>query len=103
MVLHSASCFCNLCSRIFVQELKALESYDIPDPDYSGYVKKNLFDKTSSELPAKKKELQAKLTNDEATKLTMGQDNSMSMKVSYTGKEYKSSWCVWWNSVSSDI
>lgn len=50
------------------EKLKALEGYDVPDPDYSGWVKKDLFDKTSSELAAKKKELQAKLTDDEAAK-----------------------------------
>ena len=50
------------------EKLKALEDYDIPDPDYSGHVEKKLFDKVSSELAAKKKELQAKLTDDEAAK-----------------------------------
>ncbi len=47
------------------EKLKALESYDLPDADYSGYVKKDVFDKTASELAAKKKELSAKLTEDE--------------------------------------
>lgn len=50
------------------EKLKALEGYEIPDPDYSGHVEKKLFDKVSSELAAKKKELQAKLTDDEAAK-----------------------------------
>ena len=44
------------------EKLKALEGYDVPDPDYSGYVKKDVFDKTASELAAKKKELNGKLT-----------------------------------------
>jgi hypothetical protein len=26
------------------EKLKALEGYDVPDPDYSGYVKKDVFD-----------------------------------------------------------
>lgn len=47
------------------QKLEALEKYDIPDPDYSGYVKKSVFDKTASDLAAKKKELAAKMTEDE--------------------------------------
>ena len=47
-------------------KLKALEAFDLPDPDYSGYVKKDLFDKTASELAARKKELRAKQTEDEA-------------------------------------
>lgn len=38
------------------QKLEALEKYDIPDPDYSGYVKKDTFDKTASELAKLKKE-----------------------------------------------
>lgn len=50
------------------EKLKALESYVIPEPDYSGYVKKDVFDKTASELSAKKRELQSKLTEDEAVK-----------------------------------
>lgn len=49
-------------------KLKALESYDVPDPDMSGFVSKEQFDKTASELAAKKKELRDKLTDDEAAK-----------------------------------
>lgn len=49
-------------------KLKALEAYDVPDPDYSGFVTKEQFDKTASELAAKKKELRDKLTDDEAAK-----------------------------------
>ena len=47
------------------EKLKALEEYDVPDPDYSGYVKKEQFDKTASELAAKKKELFEKMTEEE--------------------------------------
>lgn len=50
------------------QKLAALEGYDMPDPDYSGYVKKDVFDKTASELAAKKKELTEKMTEDEQKK-----------------------------------
>lgn len=50
------------------EKLKALENLNIPDPDYSGYVKKDVFDKTASELASKKKELSAKLTEDEKAK-----------------------------------
>lgn len=49
-------------------KLKALEGYDLPEPDYSGYVRKEQFDKTSSELAAKKKELLEKMSADEAQK-----------------------------------
>ncbi len=38
------------------QKLEALEKYEIPDPDYTGYVKKEQFDKTASELSKLKKE-----------------------------------------------
>lgn len=51
------------------EKLKALEGLEIPDPDYSGYVKKDVFDKTASELAEKKKELREKLSEDEAKKL----------------------------------
>lgn len=50
-------------------KVKALEAFDTPDPDYSGYVKKDLYDKTASELAAKKKELKDKLSDDEKEKL----------------------------------
>lgn len=49
-------------------KLKALEGFDIPDPDYSGHVKKEVFDKTASELAAVKKQLKEKMTDDEAAK-----------------------------------
>lgn len=47
------------------QKIAALENYEHQDPDYSGYVKKELFDKTASELASKKKELDEKLSDDE--------------------------------------
>lgn len=50
------------------QKLAALEAFEIEDPDYTGYVKKDVFDKTASELAAKKKELNEKLSEDEKTK-----------------------------------
>lgn len=50
------------------EKLKALEAYNVPDPDLSGYVSKEQFDKTASELATKKKELRDKLTDDEAAK-----------------------------------
>lgn len=51
------------------QKLAALEGFNIPDPDYSGYVRKEVFDKTASELASKKKELTEKMTEDEQKKL----------------------------------
>lgn len=46
-------------------KLKALEDYEVPDPDYSGYVKKEVFDKTASDLSKAKKDLKSTLTAEE--------------------------------------
>ena len=51
------------------QKIAALEAFETADPDYTGWVKKDVFDKTASELAAKKKELNAKLSEDEQAKL----------------------------------
>lgn len=50
------------------EKVKALEAYSIADPDYSGYVKKDLFDKTASELAQTKKDLKARMTEEEIAK-----------------------------------
>ena len=50
------------------EKLKALEAFNIPDPDYSGHVKKEVFDKTASEVAALKKQLKEKMTDDEVAK-----------------------------------
>lgn len=50
------------------EKLKALEALDLPDPDYSGYVKKDVFDATASELAKKKKELRERMSEDEQKK-----------------------------------
>lgn len=47
------------------EKVVALEAYELADADYSGYVKKSVFDKTASELASKKKELREKLSEDE--------------------------------------
>lgn len=46
-------------------KLKAIESYEFAEPDYSGYVSKDTFDKTASELAKAKKDLKAKMTEEE--------------------------------------
>lgn len=51
------------------EKLAALETFDVPDPDYSGYVRKDLFDKTASELAAKKRELTEKMSEEEQRQL----------------------------------
>ncbi len=50
------------------QKLAALEAYDIPDPDYSGYVKKEAFDKATSELAEWKRKHNALLSEEERKK-----------------------------------
>lgn len=50
------------------EKLKALEEFDVPGPDYSGFVKKEQFDKTASELATAKKQLREKMTEDEQKK-----------------------------------
>lgn len=51
-------------------KIKALESFEFqePEPDYTGYIKKDIFDKTASDLASVKKQLKEKLTDDEALK-----------------------------------
>lgn len=49
-------------------KLKALEEFEL-ETDYTGYVKKDLFDKTSSELAKAKKDLKAQLSIEEQAKI----------------------------------
>lgn len=55
-------------------KVKALEAYETDEPDLSGYVSKETFDKTASELATKKKELKAKMTEDEAKKIAEAEE-----------------------------
>ncbi len=50
------------------EKLAALEGYEMPDPDYSGFVKKELFDKASSEIASYKKKEFERMTEEEAAK-----------------------------------
>lgn len=47
------------------QKLAELEKYEVDEPDYSGYVTKEVFDKTASELANSKKQLREKMTAEE--------------------------------------
>ena len=49
-------------------KLAALEALDLPDPDYSGYVKKDVADKFASEAATFKKQLRERMSEDEANK-----------------------------------
>lgn len=58
------------------QKLAALEAFDVevPKPDYSGYIKKDVFDKTASELAKLKKEQLDKLDEAEKAKVLAEQE-----------------------------
>ena len=49
------------------EKIAALESYDAED-NHDGYIKKKLFDKTASELAEAKRQLRAKMSEDEVNK-----------------------------------
>ena len=51
------------------EKVKALEAYSIADPDFSGYVRKETFDKTASELAQTKKDLKARMSDEEKAKI----------------------------------
>lgn len=50
------------------EKVSALEAYIFPDPDYSGYVKKDVYDKTASDLADWKKKHNALLSEEEQKK-----------------------------------
>ena len=50
------------------QKLAALESYNIPEPDYSGYVKKDVYDKAASEAASWKKKHNDLLSDEDKKK-----------------------------------
>ena len=56
------------------QKLAALEGLDLPDADYSGYVKKDVFDKKAAEAANYKKQLDGKLSEEEKAKADRDQE-----------------------------
>ena len=48
------------------EKLAALEAMDLPEPDYTGFVKKDLLDKATSEAASYKKQLRERMSEDEA-------------------------------------
>lgn len=50
------------------EKLAALEGFELPDPDYTGYVKKDVADKFASEAASFKKQLRERMSEDEANK-----------------------------------
>lgn len=63
------------------QKLAALEGLNLPEPDYSGYVRKDLFDRTSSELAEAKKK--ARSASEESSK----EKSAMESKVAQMEQE----------------
>ena len=51
------------------EKLAALENLNIPEENHKGYVKKDVFDKTASELAGYKKQLREKLSEEEQNRL----------------------------------
>ena len=51
------------------EKLSLLEKFEPPTPDYTGFIKKDAFDKTASELAEAKRQLKAKLSEDEQKEL----------------------------------
>lgn len=56
------------------EKLAALEAMELDEPDYSGWVKKDVFDRASSELAGYKKQLRDKMTEEEAAKAKAAED-----------------------------
>jgi len=70
------------------QKVDALTVFEMPDADYTGYVKKELFDKTASEAADWKKKHNALLSEDEQKKLANEQTLSeMQEKLANLEKE----------------
>lgn len=56
------------------EKLAALEAMEIAEPDYSGWVKKDVADKYASEAAGYKKQLREKMTEEEARKAKDAED-----------------------------
>lgn len=56
------------------EKLAALEALDLPEPDFTGWVKKDVADKYASEAAGYKKQLREKMTEEEAAKAKAAED-----------------------------
>ena len=61
------------------EKLAALEALDLPEPDYSGWVKKDVADKYASEAAGYKKQLREKMTEEEAAKAKAAEELASAM------------------------
>lgn len=77
------------------EKIAALQGFDFPDPDYSGYVKKELYDKAASDVAAWKKKHHDLLSEDErkqqeeAEKWANMEQELAGLKKEKTVSEYK--------------
>lgn len=62
------------------EKLAALEALELPDPDYSGYVKKDVADKYASEAASFKRQLRERMSEDEANKAKAAEDMAAMME-----------------------
>ncbi|MCH5203128.1 MAG: hypothetical protein J1F03_00185 [Oscillospiraceae bacterium] len=70
------------------QKVAALEAFETPAPDYSGYVKKDVFDKTASDLAEWKKKHNALLSEEERNKQANEEElNNLRKKVEEMEKD----------------
>lgn len=56
------------------EKLAALEAMDMPEPDFTGWVKKDVADKYASEAAGYKKQLRERMTEEEASKAKAAED-----------------------------
>lgn len=56
------------------EKLAALEGYELPEPDHTGWVKKDVADKWASEAAGYKKQLRERMSEDEAAKAKAAED-----------------------------
>lgn len=62
------------------EKLAALEAMDLPEPDYTGFVKKDLLDKATSEAAGYKKQLRERMTEEEARAAKDAEDRAAIQK-----------------------
>ena len=61
------------------EKLAALEALELPDPDFTGWVKKDVADKYASEAANFKKQLREKMTEEEAAKAKASEERDAIM------------------------
>ena len=65
------------CETMTAEEkLAALEAFEMPDPDFSGWVKKEALDKAASEAANFKKQLRERMTEEEAAKAKAAEETA---------------------------